>query len=163
MAKSSCRVYVTSILLFLICLFTVSCLNVRVDYYIFSNIDECYNISNLAYAEAQIIRYEDTSDDKYLKNLTYKEFYAGTYKSKELNFEIFAYEFYDSESAKSYFKNVTGVNTEFDATFLGSKGMIYYSLVVIDGNCAYFVLAPRNQSEILNKSLGDIFSKKINN
>ena len=99
-------------ILFLLFLLTISCGKRSTDVYIFEDINECSNISNLTYSNGYVIEYENPNDDKYLKNLVYNDFYVAVYESEELRFEIFAYEFDSYESAKKYFKNATGKKEE---------------------------------------------------
>ena len=142
-------------------LLTISCVKESPDIYIFEDINECSNISNLTHSNGYVTEYENPNNDKNLKDLKYNDFYAAIYESEELKFEIYAYEFDSPEAAKNYFKNVTGKSTDSSTTFSSSKGMSTYRLVVIDHNCAYTVLTSHDQSETINKSLSEIFSRKI--
>ena len=94
------------------------------------------------------------------------EYFAARYESDELEFEIFAYVFENSETAMQYFENVTGKNDNLSVNFsissgVGLLGVSSSEIVVIDGKCAYTVFTPRNQLEETKRALGEIFSKKL--
>ena len=82
--------------------------------------------------------------------------------SLDIEFEIFAYEFKDSDSAKRYFNNVTGKNSEeLDTNFSASMGMTSYRLVIIDFKKAYIVQGPSNNAEEIQDFLKENFTVKI--
>ena len=144
----------------------VSCFPGKPNIYIFNDISECENISFLKYENSILYRYENPSSDTYLRKLSYVEYFAARYESDELEFEIFAYVFENSETAMQYFENVTGKNDNLSVNFsissgVGLLGVSSSEIVVIDGKCAYTVFTPRNQLEETKRALGEIFSKKL--
>ena len=149
------------ILLMVSSLLLSSCQIPNIEVYIFTDLNECSNIKDLTYSAEKIREYENPNGDKYLKELVYTDFYAASYESEELSFEIFAYEFDSAESAQKYFNNVTGKNVSLDTNFSSSKGMGEFRLVVIDQKYAYTVTSSSKEAEILKKSLCEIFSKNI--
>ena len=140
----------------------VSCAPQNMNYYVFDNIAECEKISTLGYANATLTSYDNPSKDKHLKSLTYDGFYAAKYKSDELEFEIFAYEFKSAEFAQAYFKNATGKDDGLSTNFLVSSGMGLSEIFVIDNVRAYSVIVPSAQLEKMKEVLGYIFSVKLN-
>ena len=136
------------------------------DNFIFKDIDECQNLLSLSYEDGKTTVYNSPSDDNYLKDLTYVDFFAAKYESAELEFEIFAYVFNTSETAQKYFKNVTGKSVDLATNFSSSYGIGLFGvssaeLVVIDSERAYIIHIPHNQLEKLEKLLGEIFTVKI--
>ena len=139
-----------------------SCLPKResMNYYIFSDISECYQLET---KDADIEKYETPDSDKYLKALEYTNFYGVKYKSSECEFEIFAYEFKDADTAKQYYTNVTGKTDPFDCTFSSSTGMASCRLAVIDFERGYIAKTTSSSKyiEAMKKILGEVFSKQI--
>jgi hypothetical protein len=121
---------------------TVSCFPGKPNVYIFNDISECENISFLKYENSILYRYENPSADTYLRKLSYVEYFAARYESNELEFEIFAYVFENSETAMQYFENVTGKlpegwtqeNLNSDIVFRNGVENIVYAL----SNCQNF-------------------------
>ncbi len=138
-----------------------SCGGQNSNFYIFDDISECENLEKTEYSEINVKKYTDPQEDKYLENLEYEAFYAAEFKSSELEFEIFAYEFDDPDTAKKYFENVTGKSRAYDTDFSSEKGMTQYRLVVIDFEKAYIVYTSRSSYNELNQALGSVFSKTI--
>lgn len=130
------------------------------DFYIFSDIDECNNIEAFKSEDATITIYDSPDLDKNLGDLAYNDFFAAYYDSNELKFEIFAYEFVDSDSAKEYFTKVTGKKS-LETNFSASGGMTKYRVIVIDEYRVYCAYTSLKDSEDLKLFLGEIFSKKI--
>ena len=81
------------------------------EYFIFQTIDECERLIPSDRTELIIERYVSPEKDKNLKNLSYESFFGMNFHSNELEYEIFAYEFVDSDSALEYYINVTGQNS----------------------------------------------------
>ena len=93
------------------------------------------------------------------------------FRSSDLKYEIFAYEFVDSDSALKYFIQATGRNDykkEFPLSadqenkrYSTSRGMFSYSLVVVYRNMAYLVNAPVEYANAVEKLLEDTFSYRV--
>lgn len=154
------RVVFTMIAL-LLCASLCSCGPDNTDFYMFEDISECDNIEVLKSEDVVITVYDAPDSDKNLGDLEYDEFYGAEYESAELDFKIFAYEFSNSDVAKEYYKNETGMETELNTVFLASGGMAKYSIIVVDSNRAYCAYTTQKDSEDLQLFLGEIFSKKI--
>ncbi|MBQ7968442.1 MAG: hypothetical protein IJ292_01285 [Clostridia bacterium] len=141
------------------------------EYFIFQNINECERLIPTEQSDLTIERYTSPDKDKYLKDLSYKDFWGMKLLSNELEFEIFAYEFVDSDSALKYYINVTRQNsykkelplsTDNDNKRLSSsKGMFVYRLVVVYQNKAYLVVAPSQYDDAINKLLSDTMTYKL--
>lgn len=148
-----------------VCIFiilsTVSC-GKRHDFYIFENISECQGIQNSTLSGAKFEHYEIEKDKK-LKGLTYTERFCGKFSCDEFEFEIFAYEFENAESAKKYFDNVTGTadNIESYTSFYGNFGMFSVDIMVFDFEKAYRVNLSKSDIEEVFQFLSTVFSKKI--
>ena len=140
-----------------------SCGNKSMKYYIFSEITECNNFTIDKKGGAEIIEYDTPDDDRYLENMKYKNFFAAKYKSSEFEFEIFAYEFENSDSAKEYFKNATGRTSDLDTNFLSSGGITSQKIVVINFEKAYTLYTSADSSEQVKKFIGENFTIQITN
>lgn len=157
---------ITVFICLLICLslglfIMASCSDKNMDYYIFQDIEECQNIISLNYTNGEFVAYNNPNNDKNLKDLKHIDFFAGKYKSDELIFEIYAYQFENANEARRYFNNVTGKNAELETNFSSSQGISQYRLIVIDGEYAYCVTTSKSNAQELIKVLEKIFSKKI--
>lgn len=134
----------------------------KMDYYIFKDIEECEKIFSMNYDNAKFNHYETAENDEHLGALKYDTFFAGEFRSDELNFEIFAYQFDSDESAKSYFENVTGKSSSgLMSNFSHSGGITESQIVVIDSDRAYSIIMPTSEVESVQKMLEDVFSVKL--
>ena len=151
------------ILLIPIFVFTslASCRKIRTQYSIFSDIRELDAIESLCFTNQSLNKYDTPSEDKYIKNLEYTEFYAAEFKSKELSFEIFAYTFADVEVAKKYFNNATGKDMDKGVNFLLSGGIINSRLVLMDYERVYRVTTATDEVDILMDVFEKLFSKTL--
>lgn len=159
--KKILRYIIATITLLIMSAVICSCGPGIMDFYIFSDIDECNNIEAFKSEDATITIYDSPDLDKNLGDLAYNDFFAAYYDSNELKFEIFAYEFVDSDSAKKYFERETGIETDISTRFLASGGIKTYNVIVIDDCNAYCANTSQKDSEDLKLFLGEIFSKKI--
>lgn len=140
-------------------------------YYIFQDISECEQLIPNDPAGVTVDRYDSPDKDANLKGLPYKEFWGIKFSSDEIEYEIFAYEFEDSDSALKYFVNETGKNSylkklplsedDENKNFSASKGMFSYRLIVIYKNRAYKVTAPSEYANSVNELFASIFSQKV--
>lgn len=144
-----------------LCFFSlISCNFARFNYYIFDDISECENITKTEYTNAKLSRYDTPVNDNNLGNLEYLEFFGGYFFSDEIEFEIFAYEFKNTETTKQYFKNVTGKSTKLDSTYLHSSGF-GTRLIVTRFESAYVVtMSNLDEKEVL-KALEKVFSIQV--
>lgn len=157
------RSLVNKLVLFLIILLLLnlcSCKTFEIDVHIFSSIEEC---QGLKADNAEVKIYEDTNDDKNLKNLEFQEFFGCKYSSDDLSFELFAYVFSNPETAMRYFANKTGRTNNTNPTFLSSGGMSYYSRIVVSENKAYVVYCKNSDGEEVIKFINSCFSVDITN
>lgn len=150
-----------SVSLIIICALLILCGCDATDFYIFSDISECDNIEAFKTEDAIVTIYDTPDLDDSIDDLEYDDFYAAKYESAELDFEIFAYEFADSDFSKTYFEINTGIKTDLDTHFLASGGIAKYTVIVIDGCNAYCANTTQKYSEDLKLFLGEIFSKKL--
>ena len=154
-------VKVAVFVLCILCFFSlISCNFARFNYYIFDDISECENITKTEYTNAKLSRYDTPINDNNLGNLEYLEFFGGCFSSDEIEFEIFAYEFKNTETTKQYFKNVTGKSTKLDSTYLHSSGF-GTRLIVTRFESAYVVtMSNLDEKEVL-KALEKVFSIQV--
>lgn len=145
-------------LIFLLLLNLCSCKTSEIDVHIFSSIEECQGLKD---DDSEVKIYEDTNDDKNLKNLEFQEFFGCKYSSDDLSFELFAYVFSNPETAMRYFVNKTGRTNNTNPTFLSSGGMSYYSRIVVSENKAYVVYCKNSDSEEVIKFINSRFSVDI--
>ena len=146
-------------------------INTYNEYYIFAEIGECDNLLPSDQTNVKIEIYDTVSNDKNLQDLSYNNFFAMDYKSDSLQYEIFAYEFEDSDSALKYYVNVTGQtsyekklpldDTDENKLLLASTGMFSYRLMVVYKNMAYQIIAPKQYKAELHDLLSSTFSIKI--
>ena len=83
------------------------------------------------------------------------------FTSSELEYEIFAYEFADSNSALKYYTNVTGRTDDSpytDKRIHATKGMFHYDIIVVYQNKAYFLSAPVRCADGIDELLANTFS-----
>ena len=109
----------------------------KYDLKIFNDITECKGFLELNDKDTEITVYDKPDADKYLKDLPYTEFFAAEYISKELKFEIFAYEFEDSILAEKYYENAVGNETTINPRYVISGNLRNTTLLVIDGANVY--------------------------
>ena len=141
------------------------------EYFIFQTIDECERLIPSDQTELIIERYVSPEKDKNLKNLSYESFFGMNFHSNELEYEIFAYEFVDSDSALKYYINVTGQNSyekelplddsDENKRLSSSKGMWSYRLIAVHQNKAYVIVAPKQYEDVINKMLTTTFSFQL--
>lgn len=126
---------------------------------IFSDISDCEKFEE--YDGVEVKKHDTPKKDKYLKDLKYERFYAGEISSRDFEFDIFAYEFCDEESAKKYYDNVTGVDTERNSTYLSSWGTFSGELVVIHGKNAYILRTSTYDRNQALDFINEIFKVKV--
>ncbi len=151
--------FLSVILIFGLC----ACFDMEMKVYIFENIEECQNINTYKSDDAVIEMYDSPAGDKYLKDLQYNDFFACKYSSESFNFEIFAYEFLDSDTSKEYFENVADRKSERESDFLTWGGILNYSRVVIDGRNAYIIHSKTSSQEKINEFISTVFSVELYN
>lgn len=151
-------VFIISVL----CLLSMcSCLDTNLGVYIFEDIKECQNIIANKSDDAEIELYDTPNSDKYLNNLQYNDFFACKYLCDDFEFEIFAYEFVDSDTNKQYFENAADRTSERYSDFLSWGGISNYSSVVIDGNNAYIIHSSTSNKKKVTEFIATVFSLKL--
>ena len=140
------------------------------NYYIFQDIDECKFLIPSDLSDVKVEYYDEPTKDRDIKDLSYTAFFGMNYKSNTLKYEIFAYEFEDSDSALQYFVNVTGQTSykkrlpldENDENKLlaANKGTSCHIIVVLQ-NKAYKINIPNKYINEVNELLGNTFSQKL--
>ena len=93
------------------------------------------------------------------------------YLSDGLEFEIFAYEFPDADTALKYFVNVSGMDSyekrlplaadDENNLFFSTKGMFRYTIVIVHQNKAYKLNAPNSCEEEVDQLLSSVFTYKM--
>ena len=141
------------------------------EYFIFQDINECEQLIPADKDNANIEQYDTPAKDKDLKGLSYDNFWGMKFQSDAMEYEIFAYEFKDADSALKYYVNVTGqhnyekklpLNSEDENKNLSaSKGMFSYEIVITYQNNAYRLTAPSKYEDEVTELLANTFSLKI--
>lgn len=141
------------------------------EYYIFQNLEECELLLPADRSQINIDRYDSPDSDKSLKELHYHDFWGLKFQSDALEYEIFAYEFTDADSALQYYINVTGqhryekklpLKSEDENKFLSaSKGTSSYRMIGVYQNRAYQIITPKQYADEVNKLLANTFSQKL--
>lgn len=141
------------------------------EYFIFQTIDECEQLISTDQTDLLIERYASPEKDKNLKELSYESFFGMKFHSNEMEYEIFAYEFVDSNSALKYYINVTGQSSyekelplsddKENKRLSSSKGKSSYRLIAVYQDKAYVIVAPKQFEEAINKLLGTTFSCQL--
>ena len=142
------------------------------EYLIFQSIDECEALIPEDQSGVKIERYATPDADKDLKGLPYERFFGMQFESDEMEYQIFAYEFENIESALKYFENATGkkYSLEEDQAFLeqrdyqifsASSGMTSSRIVVLSENRAYQLRAPKRYIDEIHAVLKDTFSQQV--
>ena len=121
----------------------------KLDFYIFEEISECEDL--VSCANGATIQKFDSPSDENLKNLKYQDFFSAKYESADLTFEINAYVFDSSATAKKYFENITGKSLDLETNFLATGGMTKFKVTVIDQEKAYHIETNRNQAKELER------------
>lgn len=135
------------------------------EFYIFESIEECDAIEKITENEADFEKYQNSDKDKNLKDLDYKKFFGGHFESSELEFELFAYEFYDAVTSAKYYSNAT--ETEYEQFILGepsintSQVLNKARIVVIDEERVYVVYTSSADFDETIDFLGGVFQKRI--
>ena len=136
-------------------------------YYIFADISECEKLLSYENTNNQkVIKQLTPNNDEKLKKLPYNQYFAIEYKSDTLYYQIYAYEFYNSDDALNYFVNVTGqtsfyshANKQYhDVYFLEYKGLSFYNIVVSVENKAYRITTRKKHENEIKRMLGNVFS-----
>lgn len=140
-----------------------SCKPKDVEVYIFTDLSECQAIESDQFTNAQVTVYDSPSNDKYIKDLDYSNFYACNYSSAQMHFELFAYEFPDSETAQAYFRNATGQAGNKTVNYLISEGLFSqtHHRIVCSKNLAYSIYTNPSDADAVANYINHIFSEKI--
>lgn len=141
------------------------------EYYIFQNIIECENLIPSNQIDVNIELYDSPNSDKYIKDLQYEKFFGMNYKSNDVKYEIYAYEFEDKNSALEYYINVTGKTgykkelpldeDDENKLFGASKGMHVYRMIVVCQNKAYIIISPPQYENKISELLKNTFSENL--
>lgn len=138
--------------------------------FMFQNLDECKQLKSYEQNAIEIVEYLDPSADESYNGFGYESFWGMKYRSANLDFEIFAYEFMCIDDALKYCNNVPDFDRyagklpveDSDKTILGfnSFGENNYQIVVMEGNKAYQLLSYNPSSYAIDKMLSEVFSRK---
>lgn len=153
---------ITAIALMLILLLNLyGCMNAELNVNIFSNIEECEKISTLNQSQANIQIYDMPTKDTRLKELEYQEFFGCKYIHEDYSFELFAYEFLNSDIAMAYFKNETGKGADPNPTFSDRSGIFSYRRIVVNNNMAYIVTCKNIHKDKVIDYINTCFSVNV--
>lgn len=131
------------------------------DVHIFTDIKECQNIQSSKADDADVTIYDSPTKDKDLKDLEFQAFFGCKYKSDSLTFELFAYEFENSDVAMNYYANATGKRKDPNPTFTASTGIPTFSMAVVSENRAYSVSCLTGNKTALIAFLNSCFTENI--
>lgn len=151
----------------LFCLITLllfnsySCKITSNDVYIFSDINECQSIKDSVRENVNIKIYDSPVNDKYLKQIPYREWFGCKVTSDDMTFELFAYEFLNADFAMRYFESVTQKKNNPNPTFSSGSGMNLYHRIVVDENNAYAVYCSKKDQSRVIEFLNSRFTKSI--
>lgn len=129
--------------------------------YMFESIEECQKIYDLDYANTVITTYDTTDDDNSIKDLSYTSFFGANFKSDEISFEIFAYEFLGEEDAQLYYQNVSGKSGGINPRYSSSGGFFNRKIVVVYDNKAYLIRTSLLDELELSHALSEVFSIRV--
>ena len=130
----------------------------QTEYRIFADIAECEQIVSNKPDGAQIEVYKTAEKDKYLRNLEYEAFFGAKYASSEMRFQLFAYDFADSETARAYFEAVTGKDGALITDVLAESGLFSSDLIVRVDDKVYRVKMPSRYTRRVTDYLNEIFT-----
>lgn len=157
-----CLFFLMVILLFLPSLTSCGLANAKeLVIHSFATIQECQEIINRKSEDAEVLLYNLPAQDRNLKGLEYKEGFGCKYTSKEFNFEIFAYEFFDHAGASRYYENVNGnitISKNPKYTFHGNGNLFRYRRVVLDDNKAYVITCKTKDKQKVIDFINSIFT-----
>lgn len=158
MKKITC--IIVAILLLLLCGCVGSTIS-NIDVRIFGEIQECKKFEELAGPNVTIELLDTPTADSYLYDLVYIDFYGFEYRSTDINFELYAYNFADSEDANAYFYNVTGKNNTFEKNFSDSSGMLSYRRIALSGNKVYCAYTTPSEADRMIEIINGVFSQEL--
>ncbi len=142
-------------------IFLASCSVIYRDRYcIFSNISEFEIIESEFLNQGEVEKYNDTSKDENIKELQYVAHYAAYYTCEDFEFEIFAYEFENSDASREYHKNVS-VETDKSVSMHRTVGITQTKLVLIDNTMAYSAFYSNADAEQVEHFFCTAFSKVV--
>ncbi len=139
--------------------------------FMFQNLDECKQLKSYEQNAIEIVEYLAPSADESYNGLEYESFWGMKYRSANLDFEIFAYEFTCKDNALKYYINVTGYDkyaeklpvedSDKNILFFNAFGENNYQIVVMEGNKAYQLLSYNLSSDAIDQMLSEVFSRKV--
>lgn len=132
--------------------------------YIFEDLNECKQLMSHEQALLEINEYHNPSVDENYSGLEYDAFWGMKYRSENIEYEIFAYEFADNDGALQYYTNVTGRTADSGKTRLGSKTYGWNGecrVVVVDGNKAYTLVSSASLIHKIEEMLSAVFSVQV--
>lgn len=140
-----------------------SCYPESVDIYMFDEISECQKIISSDLYNFKFVQYNRDEVDRNSGELSYIDCFAGNFESDELNFQIYAFCFENTNCSKQYFKKYANKNTDSETTFQISGGFISNSreIVVIDQEKAYYITVSKCDLEEVLELLSTIFTKQL--
>ena len=132
-----------------------SCPIGKQDFYIFADISECENIKEHVPDKTKLEIYDTPEKDPAIRNIEYKSFYAAKYSSLKMDFEIFAYEFKNSEDLDEYCKNR---DKYFKMHGMRTQGIFYTYICVGDENKIYSLYTKTFDEKEVMEVLKECFS-----
>lgn len=128
--------------------------------HIFSDIQECAKLEELKEPDATI-EMVSSEEDRCLGELTYADYWGCSYKSKNISFTVYAYNFADADTANAYFYNRTQRENNREWNFLVSGGPFSYEQIVVSGSKAYILYAPTADKDEVTELINTVFSQEL--
>ena len=154
------HVYKTISLLLVLLLVLCSCTFPDSQLFIFETISECDNLERALQNTGSLIVYNSPKEDAKWRELEYDAFWGCQYESKDLTFQLFAYEFPDIQTSKDYFENITG-KTTLSTNFSDNTGMHTFRRTIIHNGNAFLVYCPKGDKAELISLLSKYFQINI--
>ena len=134
------------------------------DIYMFENLDELRNMEKSFEKYGQVQSLE-AYEDEFLNNLKFENNYLAKYKCEEFEFEIFAYEFEETNLAKKYYFNIEGKQIFEDYNvwrlYLNENGNV--SIIALNYSDIYRISYKKTNEKAINELLSKHLSYKIIN
>ncbi|MBQ8416621.1 MAG: hypothetical protein IJX13_06980, partial [Clostridia bacterium] len=139
--------------------------------FMFQDLDECKQLKKYEQISAEIEEYILPDGDESCDGLGYESFWGMKYRSANLSYEIFAYEFNSKNDALKYYMDATGDDKyadrlpveNSDKNIHGTKtfGNAKYQVTVIEGNKAYKLVSSNVIIDKIDEMLSVVFSVKV--
>ncbi|MBQ4115882.1 MAG: hypothetical protein IJD37_00750, partial [Clostridia bacterium] len=131
--------------------------------YVFKDLNECKSLMSYEKIPSEIIEYHTPEIDANYHSMEYNDFWGMRYKSNDIGYEIFAYDFASKDDALRYYIKSTGEAQLADKNSHGVKhiGQGEYQVIVIEGTKVYRLISSNMLVDKIDKMLAVVFSGRI--